>query len=81
MKVEIAINGRFRVLPQAAVSELASNCWEVQLPLGPPLSKWVRGKLPDALDGVVLALDEQECEPALVTASDARTATLTVYAL
>ncbi len=81
MAVEILVKGRFRELPDATVSRVAGNAWSVRVKRTEAVARVVRGDLSKGLDQAILVVDDQECEPAVVSAEGKDAVTVSVWAL
>ena len=82
MLVEILHKGRFHPLPEAGVRKVAANAWQVRIPReAASLDRLRRDWTEEAWDGVILSLDGREMEPAVTSAIDPSSLTLSVLHL
>ncbi len=81
-RVEILSRNRFHPIDTATVRALASNAWEVDIPIDDPIHARVKRR-PDAegWEGAVLAVDEVQTEPAVVSRVGKGHLTLAVWSI
>ena len=80
MDVSVLVKGRFEVLEGAVAVAVGSNCWEIEIPVDPQLSKRVRrGESPEDWDGAVFLLGDAESEPAVGSGAGKGTVKVTAF--
>lgn len=82
MIIELLHRGRFHPIDDATARSLASNAWEIRLPLASPAHRLARrAPTPEAWDGAIFALDGAQTEPATGSGLDRGALYLTVLIL
>ena len=80
MKVELLHKRRAQPLPGVTATQLASNAWELVVPVTPEAVRWL-GPTLAGLDGAVLLIDDAETEPALISGQSKAGVKVTVWRL
>lgn len=80
--VEVLHKGRFHAIPEASVTRIAANAWEIRIPRdAPTLGRLRRPWTEEGWDGAVLSVEGRETEPCLTSRIDAQAVTLSAFHL
>ena len=81
MDLQILVKSSFRPISGAQVASLTPNSWTLQFERQAKYPKFFRGDLEKLLDGAVFLIDDVESEPAVMSAVNGQSVTVTVWVL
>lgn len=79
--VAVLVRNQFIPLPDARVRSLGANAFELSFTVTAPIKKRMRPTRLEDWDGAIFAIGEDESQPAMGTALDGDTVTVTVLML
>ena len=81
MDLQILVKSSFRPISGVDVRALTTNSWTLRFDRNAQYPKFFRGDLERLLDGAIFLIDDVESEPAVMSAVDGRSVTVTVWVL